>query len=513
MTGHFDVIVIGAGLSGVSAAHHLGRLCPGRSFLILEARNAIRGTWDLFRYPGVRSDSDMFTLGYGFRPWTEANAIGDGAAILKYVRDTAEGADVGRHVRFRYKVISASWSSAAARWTVEAEHDGAPAVFTCGFLLSCSGYYDYDAGYTPDFAGASDFAGLVVHPQHWPAGLDYAGKQVVVFGSGATAVTLVPQLAEKAAHAVMLQRSPTYVVSQPAEDRLATRLRALLPGKLAYALVRWKNILENIYVYRLARRKPAKMRAFILDQVRGHLGSEFDVDTHFAPRYAPWDQRMCLVPDADLFRSVRDGSASVVTEAIDRFTPTGIRLASGRELPADIIVTATGLRMKFAGGVSFSVDGQHVAFPGRFTYKSMMFDGVPNFASVFGYTNASWTLKADLTCAYVCRLLNHMSRRNLVACAPTLGTEAPRPRPFVDLASGYVKRGEHLMPRQGSQAPWRLHQNYLLDLLALRFGRLNDGVLRFYRAQQNRSEPGCVAREAAAAVCPLSASLTEDLMA
>ncbi len=492
MTGHFDVIIIGAGLSGIGAARHLRESCPGRSFLILENRDAIGGTWDLFRYPGVRSDSDMFTLGYCFRPWTEAKSIADGAAILKYVRDTAEEADISSYVRFGHQVRSACWSSERARWTVEAEHGSALAVFTCRFLVSCSGYYDYDAGYTPDFPGASDFAGLVVHPQQWPERLDYEGKQVVVIGSGATAVTLVPELAKKAAHVVMLQRSPTYVVSQPSEDRLAIRLRALLPGKLAYALVRWKNILENIYVYRLSRRQPAKMRAYILDQVRGHLGKVFDIDTHFAPHYAPWDQRMCLVPDADLFRSVSDGSSSVVTEAIDRFTPAGIRLASGRELPADIVVTATGLRMKFAGGISVSVDGQQVAFPDRFTYKGMMFDGVPNFISVFGYTNASWTLKADLTSAYLCRLLNHMDRRDLVACTPTLEARLA-PRPFLDLTSGYVTRGEHLLPRQGSEAPWRLHQNYLLDLLALRFGKLEDGVLRFQGARESREPAGTAA--------------------
>ena len=481
---HFDVLIVGAGLSGIGAGYHLQTETPGKTYAILEGRDAIGGTWDLFRYPGIRSDSDMYTLGYIFKPWVQAKAIADGPAILEYVRETATEHGIDRHIRFGHKVRRASWSSADASWTVEAEHDGQTVRFTCGFLLMCSGYYDYAEGHNPRFDGMEAFTGRIVHPQHWPQDLDYAGKQVVVIGSGATAVTLVPEMAKRAAHVVMLQRSPTYVVSRPAEDALANWLRRKLPGKLAYSITRWRNVLLTMYVYRLSRRKPEHLKTQILNMVRGHLGPDYDVATHFTPTYNPWDQRLCLVPDADLFDSIKAGSSSVVTDRIERFTPSGIRLASGRELPADIVVTATGLKMQFIGGLEVSVDGQEVNFHERFTYKGMMYNGVPNFASVFGYTNASWTLKADLTSAYVCRLIKHMDRNGFAYCVPELKDGDVKPEPFLDFSSGYVQRGLHLMPLQGSKAPWRVHQNYALDLMALRFGRVDDGVMAFRRAER-----------------------------
>ncbi len=478
---HFDVVIVGAGLSGIGAGYHLQTQCPGKTYAILEGRNASGGTWDLFRYPGIRSDSDMYTLGYIFKPWVQAKAIADGPHILEYVRETAAENGIDQHIRFNHMVRRAEWSSEDALWTVHAEHDGTPVHFTCGFLLMCSGYYDYAEGHNPVFAGTGEFAGRILHPQHWPADLDYAGKQVVVIGSGATAVTLVPEMARRAAHVVMLQRSPTYVVSRPAEDAFANWLRAKLPGKLAYSITRWRNVLMTMYFYGLARRKPGRVKAGILDLVRGHLGPDYDVATHFTPKYNPWDQRLCLVPDADLFDSIKAGTSTVVTDTIERFTPSGIKLASGRELPADIVVTATGLKMQFIGGLEVSVDGARVNFPDRFTYKGMMYNGVPNFASVFGYTNASWTLKADLTSAYVCRLINHMDRARVDYCAPELKDGDVKPEPFLDFTSGYVQRALHLMPKQGSKTPWRVHQNYALDMMALRFGRVDDGVMVFKR--------------------------------
>jgi cation diffusion facilitator CzcD-associated flavoprotein CzcO len=476
---HFDVLIVGAGLSGIGAGYHVQTNCPGKTYAILEGRAAIGGTWDLFRYPGIRSDSDMYTLGYIFKPWDQTKALADGPSILHYVRETAEENGIDRHIRFRHMVKRAAWSSEDAQWTVEAEHDGAVVRFTCGFLFMCSGYYDYSGGYDPDFPGRDQFGGLVVHPQFWPEQLDYAGKQVVVVGSGATAVTLVPELARKAGHVVMLQRSPTYVVSRPAEDAFANWMRRHLPRKLAYSVTRWRNVLLTMYFYGLTRRKPEVVKKQILDMARGHLGPDYDIDTHFTPKYNPWDQRLCLVPDADLFDAIKAGSASVVTDTIETFTQTGLRLASGKELPADIVVTATGLKLLFAGGLKVSVDGAAVDFSKRYTYKGMMFSGVPNFASAFGYTNASWTLKADLTCLYVCRLLNYMDRRALASCTPELTEGDVEAAPFLNLTSGYVTRSAHLLPLQGPKTPWRVHQNYAMDMMALRFGKVDDGVMVF----------------------------------
>jgi len=480
---HFDVLIVGAGLSGIGAARHLQRKCPNRSFAILEGRAAIGGTWDLFRYPGIRSDSDMYTLGYAFRPWTEAKAIADGPSILNYVRETAREAGIDRHIRFRHKVVRASWSTRDAAWTVEAERTEGerkvPVRFTCNFLFLCGGYYSYAGGYTPHWEGTERFEGRIVHPQAWPADLDYAGKRVVVIGSGATAVTLVPEMAKTAAHVTMLQRSPTYVVSRPAEDAFANRLREKLPGKLAYDIVRWRNVLFGMWFFRTARKKPEAVKKRIIDMVRAELGSGYDVETHFTPHYNPWDQRLCLVPDSDLFKAIRAGAASVVTDHIETFTETGLKLKSGEELRADIIVTATGLKLEVLNGVAIAVDGAPVEPSRLLGYKGMMYEDVPNLASAFGYTNASWTLKCDLTCDYVCRLLNHMERTRMRQATPrNLDPEMPR-LPWLDFTSGYVQRAIDSFPKQGARGPWRLHQNYALDLITLRFSPIDDGVMTF----------------------------------
>ena len=478
----FDVLVVGAGLSGVGAGCHLQARCPGLGYAILEAREAIGGTWDLFRYPGVRSDSDMHTLGYAFQPWRGTNAIADGPSILGYVRETAAEHGVDRRVRFRHRVRRASWSSAEARWTVEAERtDTGEAVrFTCGFLLMCSGYYSYAEGHAPDFPGADRFRGRIVHPQFWPEDLDHAGKRVVVVGSGATAVTIVPEMAKAAAHVTMLQRSPTYVVPLPSEDRIADWLRRRLPAKLAHRIARWKNVALSAFFYRLARRRPEQTKRRIVAMAQRALGPDHDVGTHFAPRYKPWDQRLCVAPDADLFEAIRRGRASVVTDHVEAFTETGIRLRSGRELQADIVVTATGLKLNLLGAVELEVDGRRVELSEAMAYKGALLSGVPNLAAVFGYTNASWTLKADLVCEYVCRLLNHMRRRGYAAVVPRRDP-AVGEEPLLDFSSGYVQRALHTLPKQGSRRPWQLRQNYALDLLALRFGAIEDGVLEFTR--------------------------------
>jgi cation diffusion facilitator CzcD-associated flavoprotein CzcO len=474
------VLIVGAGLSGIGAAWHLQERCPGRSYAILEARGDLGGTWDLFRYPGIRSDSDMHTLGYRFKPWTAAKSITDGASILDYVRQTAGDHGIDGKIRFHHRVTGAEWSSEDSRWTVEGERTESGETFqlTCDFLWACSGYYRYDEGYTPKFEGVERFPGPVIHPQHWPEDLDYAGKRVVVIGSGATAVTLVPAMAEEAAHVTMLQRSPTYIASLPAEDRIATRLRRFLPDRVAYMIVRWKNVLMQTVFFQLSRRRPQAVKRFIRRGVERALPAGYDVDKHFTPRYNPWDQRMCLVPDSDLFEAISDGSASVVTDKISSFTERGIELESGEELEADVIVSATGLNLLFLGGLQLSVDGEAVDIPSKMTYKGMMLSGVPNLAFTVGYTNASWTLKADLTSEYVCRLLNHMEAHGYRRCVPEVDPSVTE-QPLLDFTSGYVLRSLDQFPKQGSKEPWKLRQNYVFDIRTIRRGAIEDGSMRF----------------------------------
>ncbi len=477
---HFDVLIVGAGLSGIGAAVHLQTNCPSKSYAILEARDCIGGTWDLFRYPGIRSDSDMYTLGYSFRPWTEPKAIADGPSILTYICETAQAYGVDRHIRFGHRVQKVRWSTEQARWTVEVV-DGATGLtrkLTCGFLLTCTGYYAYDKGYTPEFQGRERFGGTVVHPQNWPADIDHAGKRVVVIGSGATAVTLVPALAKRAAHVTMLQRSPTYIATMPERDRIGGWLRGRMPSAPAYAITRWKNALLAMGFYAFTRRYPQRARKLLISQVKKQVGPGVDIDTHFTPTYDPWDQRLCLVPDGDLFDTLREGRASVVTDQIETFTETGLRLKSGQELAADIIVTATGLRLQFLGGVALEVDGRRLEPSTLMTYKGMMCSDVPNFALVVGYTNASWTLRGDLTCEHVCKLLNYMDARGFAVCVPRRDPSV-KEEPLLGLTAGYVQRSIAAFPRQGDRAPWNVHQNYALDRLSLRLASIDDGSLIF----------------------------------
>jgi monooxygenase len=480
---HVDVLIVGAGLSGVGAACHLQRRCSGKTYVILEGRDSIGGTWDLFRYPGVRSDSDMHTLGYSFRPWEDPHAIADGPSILRYIQETADDYGVSSKIRLGHRVISADWSGEESRWTVTAERTatGELVQLTANFLHFCSGYYRYDEGYTPPLPGAERFEGTIVHPQYWPEELDYAGKRVVVIGSGATAVTLVPAMAKTAAHVTMLQRSPSYMVSLPGVDPLASRFRRWLPSMAAYQAIRAKNVAFMTLTYQLLRRRPEFGKSLLRKGVMNRLPEGFDVDTHFKPAYNPWDQRLCVCPDGDLFAALSDGSASVVTDTVGTFTERGIELAGGDELEADVIVTATGLNLLALGGIELSLDGEAVDLPSRMVYKGMIVSGIPNHAMSLGYTNASWTLKCDLTCEYVCRLLRHMDRHGYREVVAVRDDGSVTPQPLIDLNSGYVQRGVGDFPSQGSKRPWRLYQNYVLDVLTLRWRGLDDGVLRFSR--------------------------------
>ena len=477
-------MIVGAGLSGIGAAAHLKTECAGKSFAILEGRAAMGGTWDLFRYPGIRSDSDMFTLGYRFRPWTDPKAIADGPAILEYIRETAREFDIDKEIRYSHRVVKAVWSTDDALWTVEAKVGDEPVYFTCNFLYFCTGYYDYENGYTPDFVGMETFQGKIVHPQKWTDDIDYTNKKVIVIGSGATAVTLVPALAQKAAHVTMLQRSPTYVVSRPAEDKIANLLRKYLPSKIAYALTRWKNVLLGMFFYNFARKRPAAMKRLVAKGVKKQIGEEL-AEEHFNPTYNPWDQRLCLVPDADLFRAISEKKASVITDTIETFTPDGIKLKSGEHLDADIIVTATGLVMKILAGMTLEVDGETVDLAKTMTYKGMMYSDIPNAASALGYTNASWTLKCDLTAQYVCRMLNYMDENGYAICTPRLNDPTVEKIPVVDFNSGYIQRAIRTLPSQGSKHPWKLHQNYVKDLRMLRHGNLEDGTMEFKPKPKN----------------------------
>jgi cation diffusion facilitator CzcD-associated flavoprotein CzcO len=486
---YFDVVIVGAGLSGIGAACHLQRECPGKRYVILEGRERMGGTWDLFRYPGIRSDSDMHTLGYNFKPWKESKAIADGPAILKYIKETAAEHSVDEHIRYGRRVTGASWSTEDAAWTLDIRcaESGQVEQLRCNMLLMCSGYYNYEHGYLPEFKGRERFAGDVVHPQCWPEDLDYNGKRVVVIGSGATAMTLVPEMAADVEHIVMLQRSPTYVISFPDEDWIANTLRAILPEKWAYAITRWKNITFQTFTYRLTRKRPEMMKRFLLRRVRKELGKDYPVGEHFTPDYNPWDQRLCLVPNSDLFEVIRSGKASIVTDTIDTFTEDGILLESGEELEADIIVTATGLDLLVLGGVEFDVDGKPVDFGKTVTYKGMMSSGVPNLVSTFGYINASWTLRADLIAEYFCRLVNHMDAVGARQCTPTpnAALEAAADRPYiVDFSSGYIQRVVDQMPKQGIDGPWTNPQDYKRDRTLFRKGEIDDGALLFDNDEQ-----------------------------
>ncbi len=491
---HFDVLIVGAGLSGIGAARHLQKFCPSKSYVILDQRERIGGTWDLFRYPGIRSDSDMLTMSYSFRPWTHPTTISPGSEIREYIIATARDEGVDCHIRFAHQVKSAAWSSQEAQWTVEAVRklpDGREelATLTCNFLFSCAGYYRYSAGYSPEFPGSGRFQGRLVHPQSWPQDLDYAGKRVVIIGSGATAVTLLPAMAETASHVTMLQRSPTYIVSLPARDATANRLRKFLPAAWAYQLTRWKNVWFMMYLYQLARRRPDFMKANIIKGIRHALGPDYDVATHFTPRYNPWEQRLCLVPDGDMFQAIKSGRASVVTDQIETFTESGIQLKSGQHLDADVIVTATGLMLEAYGGIKLSVGGRSVDVSNTLAYKGVMLSGVPNFAAVFGYINASWTLKADLISTYVCRLLNRMDRKGARQVTPTNRSETAA-APFVEnFSSGYMQRALASWPKQGSKAPWRVYQNYIRDVISLKWAPVDHSALEFSKPPQNSRQP------------------------
>ncbi|BDD94624.1 MAG: NAD(P)/FAD-dependent oxidoreductase [Pandoraea sp.] len=481
-----DVIVVGAGLSGIAAAHYLSERCPGTHFAMLEARQSLGGTWDLFRYPGVRSDSDMFTLGFSFRPWPSDQAIAEGGKILDYLNDTARAEGLDARIRYGHKVLEARWDSSIARWTLHIERthaDGAQDTqsLTCRFLFMCSGYYAYDAGHTPTWPGTDTFTGTVVHPQHWPADLDYRDKRIVVVGSGATAVTLLPSLAATAAHVTMLQRSPSYILSMPQRDGVAERLRAWLPARVAHRIVRMKNVLIALGFYQAARRWPHAIRRVLIrraaQQVQGHA----DVARDLTPRYQPWDQRLCLAPGGDIFKALRGGRAAIVTDEIASFTPRGLALKSGKTLDADIVVTATGLRVQLMGGARLRVDGKPVDLCDAVAYKGMMYSDVPNLASIFGYTNASWTLKAELIAQYVCRLINHMNAHDVDTCVPRLREGEHGELPAIGLTSGYIQRAAGVLPKQGRRKPWVFYQSYLRDLRLMRWGSVDDGAMRFER--------------------------------
>ena len=492
---HVDVLIVGAGLSGIGAAHQLHSELPGKSYAIFESRESIGGTWDFFKYPGFRSDTDMQTLGYRFRPWIEGKAVADGPSILRYIKETAREGGIDRHIHYNHRAVRAEWSTDDAQWTVTANRgdDGDTATFTCSFLHVCSGYYKYDEGYTPEFEGTSRFKGPIIHPHHWPEGLDYSGRRVVIVGSGATAVTLVPAMAGTAAHVTMLQRSPSYVITIPERDPIANGLRRLAGDRFSYLVTRWKNIFMAITIYQVSRRRPRFMRRLLRALVRRELPEDYDVDTHFNPKYEPWDQRLCMVPDGDLFKSLSDGSASIVTDRIETFTEGGLKLESGRELDADIIVTATGFDLLAFGGIEFIVDGREINLPETFAYKGLMLSGLPNYAFTIGYTNAPFTLKADLVAQYVCRLLKFMDQRGLDICVPVKDDPSIHEAPLLDFDAGYVKRSEHLVPKAGSREPWRLGMSYVQDLFTLRHRPISDRALRFSKrprpAPQEPAEP------------------------
>ncbi|GFG53741.1 FAD-containing monooxygenase EthA [Mycolicibacterium agri] len=480
MTEFVDVIIVGAGISGISAAWHLQQRCPDKSYVILERRDNLGGTWDLFKYPGLRSDSDMYTLGFRFKPYLSEQAIAEGPSILNYLKEAAAENGIDKHMRFGQNVVAADWSDADNRWTLRVEADGQQREIACSFVIGCTGYYNYDEGYLPEFAGADDFEGQIVHPQHWPEDLDYQGKKIVVIGSGATAVTLIPALiASGSGHVTMLQRSPTYIAAMPDKDPFVAKVSKVLPEKAAYAATRWKAIIQATVQYQIARKFPNFFKNALRKMGERRLPEDFDWDKHFTPTYKPWDQRVCLAPNGDLFKAIRKGKADVVTDTIDRFTTTGIKLTSGEELHADIIVTATGLNMQLLGGLEPTKNGEPIDLPSLMTYKGCMFSGIPNFVMTFGYTNASWTLKADLVSEFTCRLLNYMDDNGFDRVEPQHPGDAVDEMPFMDFSPGYFKRAEHLLPKSGSRAPWRLKQNYLFDMRMIRYGKVDEESLHF----------------------------------
>ncbi|MCH8181271.1 MAG: NAD(P)/FAD-dependent oxidoreductase [Proteobacteria bacterium] len=479
MSEHFDVLIVGAGLSGIGAAWHLRHQCPGKSFAILEGRDTIGGTWDLFRYPGIRSDSDMYTLGYNFKPWTEPQVIADGDRIRNYIQQTAREGGIEQNIRFGHKVLSAAWCSDTASWTLQVQKaSGETVQMSCNWLMMCSGYYNYEEGFTPEFAGRDDFQGQTIHPQFWPENLDYSGKRVVVIGSGATAITLIPSMTDKARHVTMLQRTPSYVVSVPQQDPMAKLLRTFLPEMTVYNICRKRNNFITQLIFKLSRKYPNAMRKFLLKQVQAQVGKDFDMK-HFTPPYKPWDQRLCAVPNGDMFKVLRQGKASVVTDHIDRFVKNGILLKSGKVLEADIIVTATGLNLRLFGGMNMTVDGEAVDMSKRISYKGLMFNDLPNMSNTLGYTNASWTLKADLIAEYVCRLIQHMDKTGTRIAVPRRNDPSVKEAPLLDMSSGYVARAAAALPKGADKAPWKLYQNYALDMDQLRNGELEDGVMSF----------------------------------
>jgi len=480
MIEHLDVLIVGAGISGISAAWHLQDRSPSKTYAILERRENMGGTWDLFKYPGIRSDSDMFTLGFRFKPWTSAKAIADGPSILSYIKDAAAENGIDEKIRYNHRVVAADWSDADNRWTVTVDTGDDEITMTCSFFFATTGYYNYDEGYSPTFPGSDDFAGTIVHPQHWPEELDYTGKKIVVIGSGATAITLIPALVNSGAgHVTMLQRSPSYVGSLPDVDPVAVAANKYLPENLAHVVNRWKAIIFSTAQYQLARKFPGYMRKTLMTMAKRRLPEGYDVEKHFGPSYNPWDQRLCLAPNGDLFKTIRKGNADVVTDTIDTFVPEGIKLSSGEVLAADIIVTATGLNMQLLGGLKPTLNGEPIDLTSLMTYKGLMFSGIPNFAITFGYTNASWTLKADLVSEFVCRVLNYMDDNGFDRVVPEHPGSSVDELPFMDFAPGYFLRAIDQLPKSGSRAPWRLKQNYLLDLRLIRQGKVDDEALHF----------------------------------